>query len=995
MKLFTVLILSGFLLVKSAEAVQNQPEYLPGKIIIKFEGEQTLTQKARVLGIHPRTHVQDLMEGHGITRFQPVFGDGARGAVGRTLSKRNIQTSVDEVVDDLSRTFYIDYTAASDPKTLSLKLASMPGVVYAEPHFVYHLHNEPNDPLFGSQGQNYFEYQNFVDTWGITQSSTSVVIAIVDSGVFYDHPDLKNKLHRIPQPSPASEAFEDIADDSIGWNFWESGDVFAGEAPVQNNDPTARWSFHGTHVAGIAAAETDNEAGIAGTGYNASFMPVKAGGTEQYPSFVPFGMQGILYAAINEADIINASFGSSEYSEFGDDVVNTATELGSLIVASAGNNGNDSPGYPASLQNTLSVGSVDTPSGTPLGTEQDNISEFSSYGFDVDVFATGGNIRSTGFFYDPFDDTWIVEPDSLGYLFASGTSMSTPVVSGLAALVKHQHPDWSPQRIAYQIRNTARPIEDGRVREYKLGRGVIDAFSTVTANMPGLEITDIQFVNQEGNSLNIKEEGFAEITIINHGAAVTPSVSISSLTNNISTVTAAKNLGSIGTGQTTTFELGVAIEEGFELDETPIFALEYVDENRSYEDFSIQEYGSLLYENVETDALTMSFPNDGTIGFREPFERDGGVGFVTNNGENQLFDGGLMIHAVLDDTVYVPNQVRSQNFITRDFSPVRNITFQEPELADIEFSAHFNSSNHPVAEDLDVEMETFAFEGEDFNQTVFVRYTIINTSSKDYNDVHVGLFNDWDIGNNSTNFVEFSEPDSILYAYDGQNEDQPFVAVAHMGFITSAFAIDNTSEMTLHLAQTREDSLNFGTQYGFLNPQLDGFTRNEKEVALKSGFEQTTIVNTDISTVTGTGPFVLEEDGVITVGFIYAYGSNLDDLRDRIFKARELNLFPVSIPGTYRDGATIAVPEITRLYQNFPNPFGNSTTIQYDLAEQAHVELTIYNVLGQVVSTPIDEMVNEGRQTISFDTGGLASGVYLAVLRTGDNMQAIKMSLVK
>ncbi|MEX0778619.1 MAG: S8/S53 family peptidase [Balneolales bacterium] len=990
MKVFTVLLLLGLFITRIAGG-QDQPEYLPGKIIIKYEPDQLLRQKATELGVDPKEQVQELMNEHGITRYQPVFREGASNAVRKTLAKRSIATPADDIVDGLTRTFYIDYSSVADPRTLSRKLSEMPGVVYAEPHFVYYLFDEPNDPLYGTEGQDFFEYQNFVDAWEVSKSSTDVVIAIIDSGVFYNHPDLLNKLHRIELPSPASEAFEAVVDDSIGWDFWESGDVFNGEDPVQDNDPIAQWSTHGTHVAGIAAAETNNNIGIAGTGYNASFMPVKVGGTQQYPDQVPFGTEGILYAALNGADIINTSYGSSNFSEFGREVIDLATEMGALVVSSAGNNGNDHLFYPASFQNTLSVGSVDTPSNN----SQNSVSGFSSYGYNVDVFATGRSIRSTAFEYDRINDEWIFEPDSLGYILATGTSMSAPVVSGLAALLKHQNPDWSSQRLAFQIRNSASTIDDVPVLQYQLGQGVINASSALTADKPGLEITSIKFKNEDGNSLNVGDEGFAEIVILNHGALTTPSITIFSLVDNITTASGDINIGSIATDQSISLVLPITIGTNYDLDEEPVFAVEYSDGNQSYRDFSIHEYDDLLYENVASEALTMSIPNDGTIGFREPFEQEGGVGFIPAGGDNLLFEGGIMIHAVLNDTAYVPNQVRFEDSVTRDFSPIRNIEFQDPQLSDIEYSAAFNSSGHPKAKDLEVLLETFAFEKEGLNQSVFLRYTITNTSSISYNDVHVGLFNDWDVGSVVNNYVDYSEPDSLLYVYDGQNEDQPFVAVAHMGVISSAFAIDNVSEMSLGQAETKEDSLSFGIYYDPFNTMLDGFTQREKELALTSGVEKTSVENTDISTVTGTGPFILEENGEIQVGFIYAYGNELDDLRNQVQNARESNIFAVSPTGIYRNGGPIVIPEIIKLYQNYPNPFNNTTIIEYDLPEASSVTLDIFNILGQRITTLVNETVNEGRQSVTFETGNLASGVYLAVLRTEHNVQTIKMSLVK
>ncbi|MEX2639977.1 MAG: S8/S53 family peptidase [Balneolales bacterium] len=995
MKFITVLWFACAFLCTSADA-QNRPEYLPGKLVIKFEKEQALTQKARTLGTHPRDQVRDYMRAHGVDRFQPVFRESAQDVVGKVLSRRNRQKPAGRVAADLARTFYVNYASNMDPKLLAAKLSMMPGVVYAEPHYTFTLQEEPNDPLFGTEGQDYFEYQKFVDAWEVSQSSTSVVIAIVDSGVFYNHPDLVNKLHRIEeQPSPASQVFDEIADDTIGWDFWESGDVFAGEVPVQDNDPIARWSIHGTHVAGIAAAETNNGIGIAGTGYKATYMPVKVGGTENYPGDVPFGLEGILYAALNGADIINCSFGTPNFSEFGQDVVNIATEMGALVVASAGNDGADLPLYPASYQNALSVGSVRS----MLNDEGDQRSIFSTYGYSVDVFATGENIRSTTFEYDNIEETWTVEPDSIGYMTATGTSMSAPVVSGLAALIKDQNPDWSSRRLAFQIRNTARSIDasHGAEYNYKLGRGVINSFSAVTDHTPALEIVDIRFINEQGNSLNVGDDGFAEITVVNHGEPTSPFVTISSLIDNVTIHSGSVNIGFIDTGDSLTLELGITLDEDYDLTKTPLFNIQFEEQNAGYDDFSIQEYEDLLFENIQTPGLTMSFSNDGTIGFRDPLNGDEGVGFIPAGGDNQLFDAGLMIHAQIGDTTHVPNQVRAQSSVNRDFTPVRNIGIRDPELADLEYSAAFNSTRHPVIDGLNVEMEVYAILDEGVDQTMFVRYTVTNTSDTTYSDVHIGLFNDWDVGDVVTNSVGFSEPDSLIYVYDEMDADQPLISVAHMGSISSAFAIDNTSEISLAQAETREDSLGFGIYYDPSSPAVDGFTTAEKKLALTSGFEKTTAGNTDISVVTGTGPFVLETGGAVSVGFIYAYGSDLDDLREQVHNARSRDLFEVSPIGTYRDvNGVEQIPEITQLFQNYPNPFRGSTNIQYDLAEAGHIELSVYNVLGQRVTTLVNGIQSEGRQTETFNTRNLSSGLYLVVLRTeNDDRYTIKMTLVK
>jgi thermitase len=250
-------------------------------------------------------------------------------------------------------------------------------VTYAEPDFVAETLGSPDDPLFGSQWA--MVKVQAPQAWEVTTGSASINIAILDTGVDLDHPDLANKII--------------------------SNINFSGSPTVDDVHG------HGTHVAGIAAAMTDNGIGVAGLGYSAAIMNVKVmgdSGTGTYSAIA----SGIIWAADNGADVINLSLGGSSGSSILEDAVNYAWGKGVVVVAAAGNGGSTAPMYPACYADCMAVAATDAIDGK---------ASWSNYGDWVDVAAPGVIIYST------------LKDNSYGY--KSGTSMASPHVAGLAALV--------------------------------------------------------------------------------------------------------------------------------------------------------------------------------------------------------------------------------------------------------------------------------------------------------------------------------------------------------------------------------------------------------------------------------------------------------------------------------------------------------------------------------------------------------------------------------
>jgi thermitase len=252
-----------------------------------------------------------------------------------------------------------------------------PKVAYAEPDFVAQAVGSPNDPWFGNQWG--MVKVQAPQAWDVTTGSPSINIAILDTGIDLDHPDLANKI--ISNINFSNSATTD--------------DIYG----------------HGTHVAGIAAAITNNGIGVAGLGYSATIMNVKVLGDTGSGAYSGIA-SGIIWAADNGAEVINLSLGGSSASSTLEAAINYAWAKGVVVVAAAGNNGNSAPFYPAYYTNCIAVAGTDS---------LDRRAGWSNYGDWVDVAAPGVNIVST-----------LING---GYGIMSGTSMASPHVAGLAALV--------------------------------------------------------------------------------------------------------------------------------------------------------------------------------------------------------------------------------------------------------------------------------------------------------------------------------------------------------------------------------------------------------------------------------------------------------------------------------------------------------------------------------------------------------------------------------
>jgi len=342
-----------------------------------------------------------------------------------------------------------------------IRFNQSPDVFYAEPNYKIRALIVPNDPRFIEQwglnniGQTGGRIDADIDApeaWDILNSSPGIIVAVTDSGIDYNHPDLNANMWindgEVNQPGIFDpNDINDVDDDGNGYN----DDIFGYDFVDDDWDPMDE-NFHGTHVAGIIGAVGNNEEGIAGVCWAVKLMALRIldpNGVGETADAI----SAIRYATTMGASIINASWGDYNYNQALYDAIAAAGDAGIIFVATAGNNGFDFAIYPAGydLDNIISVMATD---------HFDNRDVFSNYGLeDVDLGAPGVAILST----TPTEETQWMSDNGIptDYAYASGTSASAPHVSGAAALIRTLNPAFTPLQVKLIIMRAVDPTLPG------------------------------------------------------------------------------------------------------------------------------------------------------------------------------------------------------------------------------------------------------------------------------------------------------------------------------------------------------------------------------------------------------------------------------------------------------------------------------------------------------------------------------------------------------
>src|SRR5664280_144730 len=342
------------------------------------------------------------------------FRAGAKQTA-RLSAREGIDASVAASYDLVPRLQLLSLPSDRSVASAVSELSRDPNVQYALPDLEVKLADAPDDPAYS--GQWALNAIGAPIAWGRTTGSAEVTVAVLDTGVQLDHPDLQANL--VP-----------------GWDF------------INDDDYPSDDYGHGTHVAGIIGASGNNGIGVTGINWSVSIMPLKICGADGYCDLVA-EISALQYAVDHGAKVANASFGGA-YGGYQPekDAIAAAGDAGLLYVAAAGNEAKDNdliPSYPASylLDNIISVAATNS---------WGDLANFSNYGFNsVLTTAPGDNVLST-----MLSTGHLSDPSGYGYL--SGTSMAAPQVSGAAALLWAEHPAWTMEQVRTRLLRTASPL---------------------------------------------------------------------------------------------------------------------------------------------------------------------------------------------------------------------------------------------------------------------------------------------------------------------------------------------------------------------------------------------------------------------------------------------------------------------------------------------------------------------------------------------------------
>ncbi|MBP1943634.1 S8 family peptidase [Cytobacillus luteolus] len=342
------------------------------------------------------------------------------------ISEDQLNTYLTAINGQVLKKFDSIFTFESESETtvdLIQFFAPIDNVAYAEPNYIM-MQNEttPNDIYY----QRYQWNLPLIEAeagWEITQGNEAVKIAVVDTGVDLEHPDLVERL-------------------TDGYN-----------ALTDSNDADDD-NGHGTHVAGIIASKVNNHEGIAGLTWYNPIIPIKVMGEEGYGSTFDIA-KGIIWATNQGAEVINLSLGNYQHSDMLKDAIDYAFKKDVVLIAASGNDNTSQPSFPAAYPQVLSVAAVDY---------YGDRANFSNYGDYIDVSAPGVQIASTYF--------------NKQYAALSGTSMAAPHVSALAGLIRSINPELRNTEVMEIIKKTTVDLGD-RGKDIYFGEGLIDVVNAL------------------------------------------------------------------------------------------------------------------------------------------------------------------------------------------------------------------------------------------------------------------------------------------------------------------------------------------------------------------------------------------------------------------------------------------------------------------------------------------------------------------------------------
>jgi subtilisin family serine protease len=890
---------------------------------------------------------------------------------------------------DLSRIYRIEFPGKYSVTKVAEAFSKDPNIEYAEPIPICYPTEAPNDSLYSLQ--QYLPQIFAEETWEIHKGENGteeVIIAIIDTGVDWDHEDLVDNTWQnlgedvdgdgktieyitgewVFDPDDENGIDDDengFVDDFIGWNFHNSDND-------PNPFPGTSSAAHGTYCAGLTSCATNNNIGTASISWNLFYMPVNS--YDPDISGVGFGFEGILYAAENGAHIISNSWATDFYTQAGQDVVDYAIGVGCILVAASNNYNEFTNHYPADHAGVLSVAAV---------TSSDHKASFSNFGPNIAISAPGVGILCTA-----LNDT---------YAPLNGTSLATPIVAGLFGLVRSYHPDWSSDQIITQVLGTVDKIDSiNPGYENLLGSGRINAFRALTETVVTLEQeisidlihsichdTDGDNMLQPGDTANMSFElrnynwGVGAENAIFTLTTEDPDIII--LDNSCSTDIPADNFFSLENifqfkvsegasvhmvdfklianadveitwGDTTSFQVLVApqgilvyqgegsgnafsgdfineflVEQGLQVLYTPHFPSSLNGFDAVF--LSYGNYGQILSDGVLVTQEMTDIIIDYLVNGGKLYAESGSFFGCMDYFDYPNHDEAMELFGV--DTIETPMTTNTLNLLTgQPGSICEGFVFEGSFQQPIWYIDKMTPNENGVAAFEEDNYGTVAVQGEgEYGQKTFC-FSYALARLRDLYDVKRDSL--------MTSIVDFFE---LLYPVANFSSDTTVVKEGD----------------SIHFTDLSTNNP-ISWQWEFMGGTAE--TSNEKDPAIvydtPGKFDVTLIVTNDHGSDTLLIPdyvTVVENAGVVTL-----------------------------------NSTTIKI---------YPNPASGISDIRYQISDTRYVSLKVFDINGRVVYELLSEKQNMGVHTVRFDGSDLTAGIYIIKLQAGAQVETAKVVVLR
>ena len=941
MKTFVLLLIAMTLAATAGQqSAPLSPTYSPNTINVRLKTLTSLDNLRTALAPFGAVPVRQML--------QPIQSmTYARSYNRRIADTPEKMKSIIEAESPVLRTFVVQFMAVQSPQKYCKYLMEHCALVeIAEPSIIEHTMSKPND-VFSSQ-QNLLTIIKAFEGWDISKGDASVVIGICDNGIYQEHEDLTNSI----AVNSAEIPDNNLDDDQNGYIDDYRGVNITAVEDASKPGNTFCEDSHGTSVAGIAGATTNNSMGISGVGYNCKIFPIKTGYVSK--SDVYSGYEGMIYAAVRGFKVVNCSWGSpNSYSIINESIIRYVQSRDVAIVVAAGNNTGSVPWYPAGYSGVLGVGETDI---------TDEATFMAAVGAHSDIMAPGNSAFATTNQQSGYTQNF------------GGSSASSPIVAGVVGIVRAYFPNLTAAQALEHVRLTADNIEqqNSNVKGIIAGRvNMLKALTILPTSHPSLRPVswDLRVRGASTSQFFAGDTVSLSVLVKNYLAPsgdMTATLTVKDQFFPFVILDGTVPVPSVATNATTsiaTFRF-IIPEENEELTFLRINL-----KGTNYDDYFLLPFHPTSdMATFSNDSIGVSLGNSGQFGFAGQSVTWRGSGFTYRDFGNLLYsDAGTSPNHCFIVTAG-DDRIETASVDEGDFVSLKNFSSPERTVSIISDSTVDISSRIGIEVRRSIAMSPV-------NAPAFkIRYDIKNVSGTTIKDISIGQYLDFDIG-----------------AYGIFNYARLFPEAVPAGIAGAAEIIGRDGTFSLGNGRTSTHPMvgclvlpvspNGSPQIAGVNVNEfmpNGFTFEKKTALINSGITLQASIKGDIGLASGMkfpGDFPAGETRSFEV--CYGVGMTKETLAQTLLQSASIN--------SVESEAVVSAGTWTV----YPHPADGEVVVVSGSQAMLSANAILYSGLGERVLG----LQFEGRSTV-LKTSDIPPGIYYLAIESGAVREVVKIVIL-